>query len=172
MEAVFLARSGTWPSYFFIGKPKDVRRRIATLNATATGLAWELVAGIESDDAGSLRSELFRKYADRRKIDYFHLTPADVEEIKAMSTGELTTAETGLERVRRAKSVPCVDCGASYPYYVMDLDHLPGARKKFNLSSWGLAKRSMEAIEAEIAKCEAVCSNCHRIRTHTRRYGE
>jgi hypothetical protein len=68
--------------------------------------------------------------------------------------------------VDRAKSVPCADCGVSYPPYVMDFDHIDAdkddviSRLKFSAGT----KRLLE----EIDKCEVVCSNCHRIRTFTR----
>lgn len=63
------------------------------------------------------------------------------------------------------KSAPCTDCGRGYPPYVMDFDHVRGAKHK-RLAQ--LTGGSRQAIDAEIAKCELVCSNCHRIRTHTR----
>lgn len=68
--------------------------------------------------------------------------------------------------IREQKSVPCMDCGVRYPYYVMDFDHVEG-EKEFGVSA---AANSYGAnqIREEIAKCEVVCSNCHRIRTHTR----
>lgn len=63
------------------------------------------------------------------------------------------------------EATPCTDCGLQYPYYVMDFDHLEDKRiivsKVVNSGSWKRAKE-------EIAKCEIVCSNCHRIRTHAR----
>lgn len=64
------------------------------------------------------------------------------------------------------KNKPCVDCNKSYPPYVMDFDHLKD--KEFGLSktlnyNWG-KKRVLD----EIAKCELVCANCHRERTHNR----
>lgn len=31
-----------------------------------------------------------------------------------------------MDMVRKAKEVPCRDCGHSFPHYVMDLDHRPG----------------------------------------------
>lgn len=61
------------------------------------------------------------------------------------------------------KSVPCVDCGERYPSYVMDFDHVRGD-KKFNLSKG--KKTSVKTIDAELEKCDVVCSNCHRERTH------
>lgn len=63
-----------------------------------------------------------------------------------------------------AKSVPCTDCGAQYPTYVMDLDHIRGS-KKFGLGGSNLTGRSVQEVLDEIAKCDPVCSNCHRERT-------
>jgi predicted HNH restriction endonuclease len=50
----------------------------------------------------------------------------------------------------------------------MDFDHRPGETKAFEISQM-LGKVSMETLEAEIAKCDIVCANCHRIRTHRRK---
>lgn len=68
--------------------------------------------------------------------------------------------------VKSEKDKPCVDCGLSFPWYVMDFDHVRG--KKFNVSRSTAQMRSIESIRKEISKCELVCSNCHRIRTFTR----
>ena len=62
---------------------------------------------------------------------------------------------------------PCVDCGINYPYYVMDFDHVRG-QKHANVMEL-VSTLSKKRIDLEIAKCEIVCSNCHRIRTHIRR---
>jgi hypothetical protein len=67
--------------------------------------------------------------------------------------------------VRALKSRPCDDCGIQYPHYVMDFDHVRGD-KSFNISD--LYGKSEKAILAEVAKCDLVCANCHRIRTHVR----
>lgn len=49
----------------------------------------------------------------------------------------------------------------------MDFDHLEN--KLGNVSSM-LARGLAEAkIMAEVGKCDLICSNCHRIRTHNRR---
>jgi hypothetical protein len=67
--------------------------------------------------------------------------------------------------IQNAKNVPCVDCGASYPYYVMDFDHL--GDKIFTIAQIYKISSVKKLLE-EIAKCDVVCSNCHRIRTHCR----
>jgi hypothetical protein len=57
---------------------------------------------------------------------------------------------------------PCVDCGETDPG-VLDFDHLRD--KRANLSTLVLSAVSWPAVEAEIAKCEVRCANCHRRRT-------
>ncbi len=62
------------------------------------------------------------------------------------------------------ESNPCVDCGISYPSFVMDLDHVRGTKRN-NVSA--LHKFGSEAqFWTEVAKCDLVCANCHRFRTH------
>lgn len=70
------------------------------------------------------------------------------------------------EFVRQAKSKPCTDCGIQYPFYVMDFDHREGEIKEFALNQ--VDRMTMKAIKEEIAKCDVVCSNCHRERTFQR----
>ena len=60
---------------------------------------------------------------------------------------------------------PCVDCGESDPV-VLEFDHLRDKVK--NISAMANASQPWEKIEAEIAKCEVVCANCHRRRTAQR----
>lgn len=70
--------------------------------------------------------------------------------------------------VLAAKCVPCTDCGIQYPPDVMDLDHVRGT-KRFPVSQGRNTGRTKSAILEEIKKCEAVCANCHRLRTMKRR---
>jgi len=74
---------------------------------------------------------------------------------------------------------PCHDCRARFPYYVMDFDHVRGTHKrkhrrlKGGLAGLGIATMaataSWKTIRAEVEKCDIVCANCHKIRTHKRR---
>lgn len=62
---------------------------------------------------------------------------------------------------------PCADCGRVFPPQVMQWDHRPGSEKLFEIST-GYGRWTREAILAEIAKCDLVCTNCHIIRTFSR----
>jgi len=74
--------------------------------------------------------------------------------------------EKAKEYVKNLKSsTPCMDCGIFYPHYVMDFDHQHS--KEFLISMATHDGTSLEKIKNEIEKCEIVCSNCHRIRTHS-----
>ena len=68
------------------------------------------------------------------------------------------------------KSVPCMDCGEVYPPYVMDFDHRPENEKSFTISK--SLNVDLEKLMMEIEKCDVVCSNCHRMRTHNRKNGD
>jgi transposase len=61
----------------------------------------------------------------------------------------------------------CTDCRENYPYWVLEFDHL--GDKSFNVSHFRSVTTDLEKIKEEVAKCEVVCSNCHKNRTHFRK---
>lgn len=70
--------------------------------------------------------------------------------------------------IRRAKAVPCLDCSEAFPYFCMDFDHREPSEKMSDINYMVVycSKFSFEQLHEEIAKCDVVCVNCHRIRTH------
>lgn len=62
---------------------------------------------------------------------------------------------------------PCTDCGLHYPHYVMEFDHVRG-EKTANVADM-INRNCTRKVWEEIEKCELVCANCHRCRTHARR---
>jgi hypothetical protein len=61
---------------------------------------------------------------------------------------------------------PCVDCGEA-DQDVLDLDHVRG-EKAFGIATAVRRGYSLEALIAEVAKCEVRCANCHRRITRQR----
>jgi protein-arginine kinase activator protein McsA len=66
------------------------------------------------------------------------------------------------------KNAPCVDCGNRFHHAAMDFDHLPGFEKRASVSRLAEQVKSKSVILAEVAKCDLVCANCHRVRTYDR----
>ena len=56
---------------------------------------------------------------------------------------------------------PCVDCGETNPL-ALELDHVRGT--KVNAIA-NMMDHAWHKIEAELAKCETRCGNCHKIKT-------
>ena len=63
----------------------------------------------------------------------------------------------------------CVRCGNSDPR-VLDFHHLTGVNKDKGVATLRVAGYSRARILAEIAKCEILCANCHRVTHWEHRY--
>jgi len=61
-----------------------------------------------------------------------------------------------------------MDCGKKFPSCAMDFDHVRG-KKLFGVNNAAVRHHTLAALKRELAKCELVCSNCHRVRTESRR---
>jgi len=57
----------------------------------------------------------------------------------------------------------CSNCGYNAHPSALDFNHVRGV-KLFNISQD--PKRAWDVILSEIAKCEVLCANCHRIHTY------
>ena len=51
-----------------------------------------------------------------------------------------------------------MDCGNSYPYYVMHFDHI--FEKNASMASLSRSSVSLKKIQKEVDGCEIVCANC------------
>lgn len=61
----------------------------------------------------------------------------------------------------------CVDCGET-DLVVLEFDHLEGEEKVREVASLVSALVAWRTVEAEIAKCDVRCANCHRRTTALR----
>ena len=74
--------------------------------------------------------------------------------------------------IEKYEGVPCIDCEGVFDWCAMDFDHKPGKVKDFGIAAFGWYKttpKNIARVENEIAKCDLVCSNCHRVRTYITR---
>ena len=74
-----------------------------------------------------------------------------------------------VERVRLLKAKPCSDCGGTFPHYVMHFDHRDATTKVKAIATLIRNTVAWSRVEAEIAKCDLVCANCHSVRTWMRK---
>lgn len=89
--------------------------------------------------------------------------------LRRVKVNNVATMALFAERVRQIKSKPCMDCDGTFDPVCMDFDHREGEEKLSAVSAMIASNRyGWARIEAEIAKCDVVCANCHRLRTKAR----
>lgn len=112
------------------------------------------------------RQERSRRYYEAHRDEILAKRAASRAE-GALNERKRDTRKALQEYVKERKNCPCMDCGVSYPHYVMDFDHVRGI-KKYTISQIVKNGCSRDMLDEEIDKCDVVCSNCHRERTHSR----
>ena len=70
-----------------------------------------------------------------------------------------------VDLLRDLRRVPCTDCGEQLKPHQMDFDHRDPSTKAFNVMAGRAMLMSTRRVLAEVAKCDIVCANCHRVRT-------
>lgn len=113
-----------------------------------------------NDTAGSLCSVCRTRKRLRRKGKASRVAMEQLRMKKRYARGSAFIDEFKLR-------AGCTDCGYRAHPAALQFDHLPGKGKLRNLAM--LRHRSLKVIQAEMAKCEVVCANCHAIRTSERR---
>jgi hypothetical protein len=70
--------------------------------------------------------------------------------------------------LRQLRELPCLDCGDRFAAYQMGFDHRDPSLKVFRLTEGRAMLKASSVLAEELAKCEVVCANCHRMRTEAR----
>lgn len=71
----------------------------------------------------------------------------------------------------RLRDAPCADCDRRFQPCAMDFDHRDPGAKRYTVTRM-IGRAGTERILAEVAKCDIVCANCHRLRTFERRMAD
>jgi hypothetical protein len=88
--------------------------------------------------------------------------------LQCLSNGKYQRYIENLQFVREHKANnPCTDCKLFFSWVVMEFDHRDGRESRAELIAY-CVHRNRKVLLAEIAKCDLVCANCHRVRTYER----
>jgi hypothetical protein len=118
-------------------------------------------------NGSSPRADRSRRYYEKHRERILAERAAEVE------SGSRAKKQAAL-RVRKREHIAklkaeatCPDCKQHYPAPAMDFDHVRGQKVRA-ISGMVSGGYGWDALLEEIAKCEIVCANCHRIRTAAR----
>lgn len=95
----------------------------------------------------------------------YHLGEGQKEKVLGRTKDRRTLIRRYIDTYKQSKG--CADCKEQYPHWMLEFDHLRD--KSFTIADYRTYTTSLEVIKEEIAKCDVVCSNCHAIRTYSRR---
>lgn len=106
-----------------------------------------------------------RDIENRRRISReWYLKNKDItkERAKAHNQRRISEIKAYVDAIK--STTPCADCNVIYHPVCMDFDHT-GDDKVDNVARMITRFKSLAKVKQEIAKCQLVCSNCHRLRT-------
>jgi hypothetical protein len=113
---------------------------------------------------GAKRQTFCRPCDNKKAREYYALNKEkQKKQINAAKKLRKKALSSWLRELKEAS--PCADCDKFFPWYVMDFDHLNN--KVANVTDMISNVVTKQKLMEEIAKCELVCANCHRIRTFT-----
>lgn len=110
--------------------------------------------GIRNTRCRFCQSQISKQHYKNNKQSYFD---------RARVRETVVTEDNQKKLAEYLSCHPCVDCGET-DIRVLDFDHVRG-KKSDEVSRMMSTGCSWSTIEAEIAKCEVRCANCHRIKT-------
>lgn len=103
-----------------------------------------------------------RQHYCRSCFRSYHREHRDVHGRLGRAAARRRVAQARRHVAARLAGASCADCGERDPV-VLEFDHV--ADKQANVADLVGMGRSPERIDGEIARCQIVCANCHRLRT-------
>jgi hypothetical protein len=127
----------------------------------------------ESKEKARKRAQIWyaenREYARAKNKEYQLKHPEVGQRSRAKYNAKKQRVRDWL--IKTYDGVPCMDCDGVFEWCSMDFDHRPDEGKEFGIGVMSCRKATPERlaeVQKEIAKCDLVCSNCHRVRTRDR----
>ena len=159
----------SFPPYVMDFDHRDPAKKLFAITTGSAHLMSreKLISEIEKCDIVCANCHALRTYAallERRR----RLTPEEWRPGKSPYIAQKRVHwRANAAMLNEIRDVPCVDCGRRFPPCVMQFDHRDPSTKAYEVTRMLMRARSV--ILAEVAKCDIVCANCHRIRTYARR---
>ncbi len=107
------------------------------------------------------------KYCQSQVSKQHYQSNKQVYMARSHARDEVVLAENRHRLAAYLADHPCVDCGMT-DIRVLEFDHVRGTKRGNIAMMLQRGRCSWATIEAEIAKCEVRCVNCHRIKTAER----
>ena len=148
---------------------RDPRKKLFAITTGSAHLMsrQKLISEIEKCDIVCANCHALRTYASlmerRRRSTQEEWAPGTSHRIEGQRARWHATAAM----LKQIRDVPCADCARRFPPCVMQFDHRDATTKANEVTR--MLMRGRSAILAEVAKCDIVCTNCHRVRTYERR---
>lgn len=96
-----------------------------------------------------------------------HLNSSSKVNVKK-KRNDIYEAQDFLEELQMFKeNRGCEECGNAYPHFILEFDHRPEFKKIDNVYRV-YKKFGKDKAWQEVAKCDVVCANCHKMRTWER----
>lgn len=142
-------------------KTFDILRRVGGVTRS------RLVTEIEKCDIVCANCHKIRSYA-RAMVDHIERVRAKRGIFARKRYSRSAGARNDVALLERIRDTTCADCGRRFPFYVMEFDHRESSLKSFGIVE-SAGRHDLVTLFNELAKCDIVCTNCHRDRTTLRR---
>lgn len=162
--------------------PLELRRGVCMMSCRACRRA-HLASTMSPEQRAQQEARLLQRraaLAERNAASVARRTAKKAEQARValIAARDSVSVSAVIARERRTRTVayvraqkegkPCADCGGLFDPVSMDFDHRPGEIKIGCVSVLAKTNAPTELIDSEIAKCDLVCANCHRVRTQQR----
>lgn len=144
---------GTRLSHCFRGHPYDSENTAYYMDGTRRCKACRRLTGQKS----------YQKHREKRVAK---ARAWNAENMPAILARNKARRQERKRRFMEMMGGCCARCGYAEHPAALDFDHLDPSRKTSQIGRMIGANAPDAAIIAELAACQLLCANCHRIRTH------
>jgi hypothetical protein len=147
---------------------KTCSKCLETKVETAFALETKRGKAVRRPDCKECRKAYLRRYYASNST-YFEIYRRDNAKqigIKSVQCHQRAKYER-YSAIQVLKSNPCLACGETFPWYVMDFDHRDPSTKLGEISQMVKTAVPWPRVLAEVAKCDLLCACCHRAKTYS-----